>query len=179
MVLRIRSRCPSRVTTLLEHPWVSRPQPLRNNATFSAVWGVCAVLVAAERGLAQPGSVKGMLSVRVDRPAEDVVVVAVAGEIDSVTAPKLSTFLHRELEGQPAALILDLTAVSFLGVAGLHVLDCALDRSKTLSVALSVVHHEESPVQSALRAAAMTGDFPTFRTVTQARTSSGPVPTTR
>ena len=66
-----------------------------------------------------------MLSVRVDRPAEDLVVIAVAGEIDSVTAPKLSTCLHRELEGQPAALILDLTAVSFLGVAGLRVLDCA------------------------------------------------------
>ncbi|HXT45948.1 MAG TPA: STAS domain-containing protein [Pseudonocardiaceae bacterium] len=125
------------------------------------------------------GSVKGMLSVRVDRPAKDVVVIAVAGEVDSVTAPRLSTSLHRELEGRPAVLILDLTAVSFLGVAGLHVLGCALDRSKTLSVALSVVHHEESPVQSALRAAAMTGDFPTFRTVTQARTSSGPVPTTR
>lgn len=131
------------------------------------------MLVAAELGVAQPGSVKGMLSVRVDRPAEDVVVVGVTGEIDSVTAPKLSTCLHRELEGQPAALILDLTAVSFLGVAGLHVLDCALDRSKTLSVALSMVYNEESAVQSALRAAAMTGQFPTFRTVTQARTSSG------
>lgn len=134
---------------------------------------------SAESGMLLFGSVKGMLSVRVDRPAKDVVVIAVAGEVDSVTAPRLSTSLHRELEGRPAVLILDLTAVSFLGVAGLHVLGCALDRSKTLSVALSVVHHEESPVQSALRAAAMTGDFPTFRTVTQARTSSGPVPTTR
>lgn len=136
------------------------------------------MLVAAEHGVAQPGSVKSMLSVRVDRPAEDLVVIAVAGEIDSITAPKLSTCLHRELEQQPAALILDLTAVSFLGVAGLHVLDCALDRSKTLSVALRVVHHEQSAVQSALRAAAMTGHFPTFRTVTQARTSSDPVTTT-
>lgn len=52
-----------------------------------------------------------MLSVRVDRPAEDLVVIAVAGEIGFVTAPKLSTSLHRELERQPAALILDLTAV--------------------------------------------------------------------
>jgi anti-sigma B factor antagonist len=119
-----------------------------------------------------------MLSVRVDQPAEDLVVIVVAGEIDSVTAPKLSTALHRELERRPAVLILDLTAVSFLGVAGLHVLGCALDRSKTLSVSLSVVHDEESAVQSALRAAAMTGDFPTFRTVNQARTSSAPVTTT-
>lgn len=118
-----------------------------------------------------------MLSVRVDRPAEDLVVIAVAGEIGFVTAPKLSTSLHRELERQPAALILDLTAVSFLGVAGLHVLNCVLDRSKTLLIALSVVHHEQSAVQSALRAAAMTDHFPTLRTVTEARTSSSPIPT--
>ena len=120
-----------------------------------------------------------MLSVGVDRSAEDLVVISVAGEIDSVTAPKLSASLHRELERRPAVLILDLTAVSFLGVAGLHVLGCALDRSKTLSVALNVVHDEGSAVQSALRAAAMAGDFPTFHTVTQARASSAPVTATR
>lgn len=118
-----------------------------------------------------------MLNVRVDRPAADVVVVAVAGEIDSATAPKLSTCLHRELERKPAVLILDLTAVNFLGAAGLHVLHCALDRSQTLSVAFNLVHDEQSAVQSALRAAAMTRTFPTFRTVTEARASSGPITT--
>ena len=119
-----------------------------------------------------------MFDVRVDRLGADVVVVAV-GEIDSVTAPTLSATLHRELEHAPTVLVLDLTCVSFLGVAGLHVLGCALDRSKTLSVALNVVHDEGSAVQSALRAAAMAGDFPTFHTVTQARASSAPVAATR
>lgn len=117
-----------------------------------------------------------MFKVRVDRLATDVVVIAVIGEIDSVTAPRLSTILHRELEDKPAMLVLDLTGVSFLGVAGLHVLQCALDRAETHSVTLSLVHHEYSPVQSALRAGAMTEIFPTFRTVALACAPSADVP---
>lgn len=109
-----------------------------------------------------------MLDVRVDRPAEDLVVAVVRGEIDSLTAPKLSTTLHCELERQPAVLVLDLTRVSFLGVAGLQVLDCALARANTLPTALNLVHHDRSVVQSALRAGAMADLFPTFRTVAQA-----------
>jgi anti-sigma B factor antagonist len=120
-----------------------------------------------------------VLDVRVDRLAEDLVVIVGLGEIDSITAPKLSTSLHRELERQPTVLVLDLTDVSFLGVAGLQVLECALARAKTLSLALNLVHHDQSTVQSALRAGAMTGIFPTFRTVAQAcalRASQAPPP---
>lgn len=109
-----------------------------------------------------------MFSVRVERLAEDLVVIVGLGEIDSVTAPKLSTSLHRELERQPAVLVLDLTGVSFLGVAGLQVLDCALARAKTLAVTFNLVHDEQSPVRSALRAGAMTDLFTTFPTVAQA-----------
>jgi anti-anti-sigma factor len=111
--------------------------------------------------------------IRVDRLTGDVVVIVGVGEIDSITAPRLSATLHRELEHTPVSLVLDLTGVSFLGVAGLHVLDCALARAETLAVTLDLIYHDHSAVQSALRAAAMTGQFPTFRTVTQARTSSG------
>lgn len=106
-----------------------------------------------------------VFDVRVDRLAAGAVVIVAVGEIDSVTAPKLSASLHRALEDAPAVLVLDLTGVSFLGVAGLHVLDCALARAETVSVTINLVHHEHSAVQSALRAAAMTGLFPTFRTV--------------
>jgi anti-sigma B factor antagonist len=118
-----------------------------------------------------------VFDLRVDRLAADVVVIVAVGEIDAVTAPKLSASLHRELEHAPSALVLDLTGVSFLGVAGLHVLDCALARAETLSVTLNLVHHDHSAVQSALRAAAMTGLFPTYRTVDLARApSSGCAP---
>jgi anti-anti-sigma factor len=101
-----------------------------------------------------------MFSVRVDRPAEDLVVIQGVGEVDSVTAPMLSTCLHRELEHQPVTLVLDLTGVDFLGVAGLAVLDCALARAETLAVTVNLVFHDQSAVLSALRAAAPTGLFP-------------------
>jgi anti-anti-sigma factor len=101
-----------------------------------------------------------MFSVRVDRLAEDLVVMVVVGEVDPVTAPKLSTWLHRELEHQPATLVLDLRGVVFLGVAGLTVLDCALARAKTLSVTVNLVFQDQSAVHSALRAAVLTGLFP-------------------
>jgi anti-anti-sigma factor len=101
-----------------------------------------------------------MFSVRVDRLAEDLVVMVAVGEVDSVTAPKLSACLHRELEHQPGTLELDLTGVSFHGTAGWTVLDCALARAKALSVTVNLVCHEQSAVHSALRAAALTGLSP-------------------
>jgi anti-anti-sigma factor len=109
-----------------------------------------------------------VFSIRVDRLASDVVVIVGVGEIDSHTAPRLSASLHRELESTPATLVLDLTGVSFLGVAGLHVLECALARAETLSVTLNLVYQDHSPVQSALRAAAMTGLCPSFCSVAMA-----------
>lgn len=115
-----------------------------------------------------------MFNLWVDRPAEDQVVIVVVGEIDSLTAPKLSMNLHRELESQPAVLVLDLTGVMFLGVAGLHVLDCALDRVKTLPTALHLVYHKPSIVESALRAGAMANSFPAFHSVAQACATPSP-----
>jgi anti-anti-sigma factor len=102
----------------------------------------------------------------------DRVVIVVDGEIDSDTAPRLSTSLHRELEHAPSVLILDLTGVTFLGVAGLHVIDCALARAETLSVTVNLVRQDNSPVQSALRAAAKTGMLPALRAAEMASTPS-------
>jgi anti-anti-sigma factor len=109
-----------------------------------------------------------MMRISVQRPAEGVAVVAMAGEIDAATAATLSTRLHLELEHQPAVLVLDLTGVDFLGVAGLKVLDCAAARARTLSAELRLVHHDPPTVNAALRAEALTGDGPAYRTVIQA-----------
>ena len=106
-----------------------------------------------------------MFTVRVDRLTEDLIIIVGIGEIDSVTAPRLSTSLHRELERKPAVLVVDLTGVSFLGIAGLQVLDCAAARAETLAATLKLIHYEHSPVQSALRAGVTTDLFPTLRTV--------------
>lgn len=50
------------------------------------------------------------------------VVLAVTGDIDILTAPKLDEATQHALEGSPRALVLDLTQVTFLASAGLSVL---------------------------------------------------------
>lgn len=49
-------------------------------------------------------------------------VLTVAGEVDLATAPALESSIEAILNGKPAALIIDLTAVSFLASAGMAVL---------------------------------------------------------
>ncbi|MDT8913795.1 STAS domain-containing protein [Amycolatopsis sp. PS_44_ISF1] len=52
----------------------------------------------------------------------DAVVVAVAGEIDLVTAPEFDEVVAGVVDQGPAVLVVDLTGVSFLSSAGLQVL---------------------------------------------------------
>lgn len=60
---------------------------------------------------------------RVDtEPHGKTEILAVTGEIDMLTAPKLEEVAHQALESSPQALILDLTNVTFLSSAGLSVL---------------------------------------------------------
>ncbi|WP_069167814.1 STAS domain-containing protein [Nocardia altamirensis] len=49
-------------------------------------------------------------------------VLTVAGEVDLATAPALENSIEAILNGKPAALIIDLTDVSFLASAGMAVL---------------------------------------------------------
>jgi anti-sigma B factor antagonist len=49
-------------------------------------------------------------------------VLALDGEIDTATSPQVAAEIHRCLQGRPAVLVVDLTAVSFLASAGLAVL---------------------------------------------------------
>jgi anti-sigma B factor antagonist len=55
----------------------------------------------------------------VDRPADDVVVLHVTGEIDLLTANTLGERIREQLAETNRALVLDLIEVSFLGSAGL------------------------------------------------------------
>ncbi len=52
----------------------------------------------------------------------DVVVVAVSGDLDMVTAPEVLEVIQLVGRRRSAALIVDLTDVSFLSVAGMNVL---------------------------------------------------------
>jgi anti-sigma B factor antagonist len=114
-----------------------------------------------------------MMRIDVKRPSENIAALAVTGEIDSITASRLSTALHRELEHDPAMLVVDLTGVSFLGVPGIKVLDCAATRAACASVPLVLVHPDSPPITTALRMANLVSALPTFRTLAQALATSG------
>jgi anti-sigma B factor antagonist len=67
----------------------------------------------------QPPS--GLLSATAYRVGE-VEVVALAGEIDMVTGPQVQAAIRDGLAARPAVLVVDLTAVTFLGSTGLTAL---------------------------------------------------------
>src|SRR4051794_3736472 len=56
------------------------------------------------------------------RREDDAVVLAVSGAVDEVTAPSLATDLDVVLMGEPALLVIDLTAVEFMSSAGMNLL---------------------------------------------------------
>ena len=49
-------------------------------------------------------------------------VVAASGDLDMLTAPQLRDAIESAMTKEPAGLIVDLTAVDFLGSAGMQVL---------------------------------------------------------
>lgn len=65
-------------------------------------------------------------------------VLTVAGEVDLATAPALESSIEAILNGKPAALIIDLSAVSFLASAGMAVLVATHQRAGE-STAIAVV----------------------------------------
>jgi len=114
-----------------------------------------------------------MLRIEVDQPPSrpGIVVLTVTGEIDSLTAGKLSAALHRELERDPAMLVLDLTGVSFLSVAGVKVLDCATARTLCANLPFVLVTGDSRVITAAIRHAELAPVMPTFRTVAHAVTA--------
>ncbi len=60
---------------------------------------------------------------RTEQRAEgSAVIVTVYGEVDMNSAPQLQSALDEALRKQPAAVVLDMSEVGFLGSAGLSVL---------------------------------------------------------
>ncbi len=53
---------------------------------------------------------------------DQVVVVAVRGEVDALTSPQLTAAMGEALAGSPVGAIVDLSQVNFLAAAGLSVL---------------------------------------------------------
>jgi len=66
-----------------------------------------------------------LATVAVERPADDIAVVRVDGEVDMVTAPALESQVVALLGEKPKVLVIDLTGVRFFSSAGLAVLALA------------------------------------------------------
>jgi len=60
---------------------------------------------------------------------DEATVLTVAGEVDLATAPALENAIEAALGGKPAALIIDLSQVSFLASAGMAALVAAHQRA--------------------------------------------------
>lgn len=54
--------------------------------------------------------------------AERVVVMAVSGDVDMITAPALADAIQSAAQKEPAALLVDLSRVRFLGSAGMNLM---------------------------------------------------------
>ncbi|GAB4586679.1 STAS domain-containing protein [Nocardia sp. IFM 10818] len=67
---------------------------------------------------------------------DDVTVLTVAGEVDLATAPALDSAIDTTLGGKPAALVIDLSEVSFLASAGMAALVAAHQRAGGTRIAV-------------------------------------------
>lgn len=72
--------------------------------------------------LRRSGFPQGRLQTSVSQPTATTVVLHVTGDLDLLTAPSLWQALQPPLAGAPRRIVIDLTGVSFLGVAGLRML---------------------------------------------------------
>ncbi len=78
------------------------------------------------------------------RPAPDVVVLVVSGEIDYGASPRLRERLHDEIHARKQHLVIDLSAVTFIDSMAVGVLVGAVTRLHETGGSLRVVCSEEN-----------------------------------
>jgi anti-sigma B factor antagonist len=81
-----------------------------------------------------------IIGLQVAEHGPDARVVTVTGEIDTLTAPKLATFLNEQLAAAQVVVV-DLDGVEFLGSAGLSALFEANEQANRERRALRMVCH--------------------------------------
>jgi anti-anti-sigma factor len=79
------------------------------------------------------------LRLTLTRPTPTSTVVTVDGELDLSTAPRLAEVLSARLESAVGNVVVDLSAVTFLGAAGMDVLAQAHFRAKVTGRAVRLV----------------------------------------
>jgi anti-sigma B factor antagonist len=91
------------------------------------------------------------LRLRTTWPAPHAVLITVRGDVDSATAADLATLVSDRLWATPRRLVLDLSEVDFLGVAGVRVLLHAALQAEQNGTELLVVTGTNPMVRRALR----------------------------
>lgn len=113
------------------------------------------------------------LRTRLSRPCDGAVAVHVLGDVDTATAHRLQDLLRHRLASTARAVVLDLSAVDFLGVRGLKVIAHARHRAAVRGKTLAVTG--TSPcVLRAFRAAGWADELPTHPDVERAVASLSP-----
>ncbi|WP_246127966.1 STAS domain-containing protein [Amycolatopsis rhizosphaerae] len=97
------------------------------------------------------------------------VVLVVSGDIDMVTAPEFEKALLAALRDRPEVLVVDLSAVEFLGSAGLTALVTARQEAGS-DTTLRVVA-ESSTTARPLQLTGLDQEIPLYRTREEALTS--------
>jgi anti-sigma B factor antagonist len=110
-----------------------------------------------------------------ERHEGDAVVLSAEGIVDMAAAPTLTEQIRAILRQRPAALVVDLTGVTFLATAGMSVLMEAYRKSKELAICFRVVAQGPVTVKSMqlLGIDDLLAIYPTVSTALQGVPSSG------
>lgn len=100
------------------------------------------------------------LRTTVSRPSMLTVAVHLRGDLDGQSAPQLQNMLAPRLVSTIRTLVLDLSGLTFLGVAGLELLVRTSRHTHTLGIALRLVTGRRRCVERALQAGALHGVLP-------------------
>jgi anti-anti-sigma factor len=107
----------------------------------------------------------GEATLCVQRPSPGTAVVVVRGEVDQLTAPRLTEMFASRLRGTLRTLVVDLSKVDFLGAAGLSALIYADLFARQSGVAFRIVTGDNRWAIRPLTAAGLTQHLTITRTL--------------
>ncbi len=122
---------------------------------------------APARAAEPAASASQQVALRLWRPTSTAVVLRIAGELDMSSAPRLQDALEPRLSSTAETIILDLSELRFLGVAGLELITQARQCAARRGIQVFLV---DGPVcvGRALRAAGWREAVPTFTSIEDA-----------
>ncbi len=124
--------------------------------------------VANGEPIPAPTTERSALLLRMDFSDPQLAVLTASGDLDTVTAPRLAELLWPRLLTKLPAIALDLSELTFLGVAGLELLASTRAYTGYRGITLVVVNHTRT-VDRALAAGGIDAALPCFATAADAR----------